>query len=195
MLWIVLVVAYPYDRLLEPLRVSEKKLQSFSLPDSKSTSKQKEECFFSQWNRLSNTSHPPTHTQKNIIRTHSKIPYHLSLWHKSESQDLYNGWQRCCKLVSPCSRSSHWAYKHPLPTETRTELSDLPACWSQHCWRLPGAPSSLCVTFICGAAPQGASPKNMSSFKTQPHKTEQVRPATACLITTDASMCSVMALQ
>lgn len=128
MLCIFLVVAYPYDRLLEPLRAS-KKLQSFPVTDSKSTSKQKGDfertCLFGffpvkrtfKFIRLVHT-----HTQTiTLLQLIPKFSCHLSLWHKSESKDLYNGWHRRCKLVSPCFLSSHWAYKHPLPTETRTE--------------------------------------------------------------------------
>lgn len=79
MLCIFLVVAYPYDRLLEPLRAS-KKLQSFSVTDSKSTSKQKGDfertCLFGffpvkrtfKFIRLVHT-----HTNSNIITAHSQI--------------------------------------------------------------------------------------------------------------------------
>lgn len=63
-----------------------------------------------------------THTQTvTLLQLIPKFSCHLSLWHKSESKDLYNGWRRRCKLVSPCFLSSHWACKHPLPTETHTE--------------------------------------------------------------------------
>lgn len=57
---------------------------------------------------------------KRVLTALSQLSCHLSPWHKSERKDFYNGWHRCCKLVSPCCLSSHWAYKHPLPTETLT---------------------------------------------------------------------------
>lgn len=62
----------------------------------------------------------PTKKGGGVLTALSQLSCHLSPWHKSERKDFYNGWHRCCKLVSPCCLSSHWAYKHSLPTETLT---------------------------------------------------------------------------
>lgn len=113
------------DRLLEPLRASQELQQSTSA-DSEATCKQKGNFewvvfFLFQWNffLFFFLIHPNKRGGGRGVLT-AQLSCHLSPWHKSERKDFYNGWHRCCKLVSPCCLSSHWAYKHPLHTETLT---------------------------------------------------------------------------
>lgn len=134
MLCIILVVAYPYDRLLEPPRASIRNYNHFhwqkaNLQANKSFPVKHTFNFFCQ-----------LHTQRaknkiNIIKTNFKI-CHLSPWHKSESKDWSNGWLGCCKLVILYFVSSHRAYINifcPLRHKGRQAAhTDIPACWSHH---------------------------------------------------------------
>lgn len=115
--------------------------------------------------------------EKRVLTALSQLSCHLSPWHKSERKDFYNGWHRCCKLVSPCCLSSHWAYKHPLPTETLT-----------------GALRRVCTLLTTAPDPDVGRPVIFHSATEKVDQTWQIKNlhiycivAAACLITNAAS--------
>lgn len=134
MLCILLVVAYPYDRLLELPGAPERNYNHFqwqaaNLQENKSETLNKRTLcsiylfiYFLEtqtFNFVFLVQKKRGKKNKSVITAHSKNPCHLSPWHKSERKDLYNWWHGCCKLVSPYLLSSHRAHKHPRPAEAQ----------------------------------------------------------------------------